>query len=127
MLEDVTKRLETFGYTVTENDEWLIGFIIRKVDNHIKLECNIKEIPQELNEIIVDMAVGEFLLEKKSMGELAGFNLDAVVKSIQEGDTNLTYAIGEGSNTPEQRLDGLIAYLMEYGKNKLVSYRCIKW
>ena len=127
MLEDVTKRLESFGYEVTEADNWIIEFLIQKIENSIKADCNINTIPEELHEIAVDMVVGEFLLNKKSRGQLEGFDLEAAVKQIHEGDTSVTFAIGDGSKTPEERLDELILYLMNYGKGKFAAYRCIKW
>ena len=123
MLEDVTARLTSFGYTVTEADAWLLNFIITKVEDHIKSECNVDAVPDGLHNI----AVGEFLLGKKSTGQLTGIDISAVEKSIQEGDTNVTYAIGNGDKTPEQRLDELILYLMNYGKDDFASYRCFKW
>jgi len=127
MLEDVTKRLESFGYEVTEADNWMIEFLIQKIENSIKADCNINTIPEELHEIAVDMVVGEFLLNKKSREQLEGFDLEAAVKQIHEGDTSVTFAIGDGSKTPEERLDELILYLMNYGKGKFAAYRCIKW
>lgn len=127
MLEDVTKRLASFGYEVTEADTWVLGFIIQKVENYIKDNCNVDVVPEGLHQIAVDMAVGEFLLGKKSTGQLTGFNLEAAIKQIQEGDTTVTFAYGDGDSTPEKRLDGLISYLMTYGKGKFAAYRCIKW
>jgi len=127
MLDDVKKRLESFGYIVTDADAWVLDFIIKKVENHIKNQCNTSTVPEELHEIAIDMVVGEFLLNKKSRGQLEGFDLEAAVKQIHEGDTSVTFAIGDGSKTPEERLDELILYLMNYGKGKFASYRCIKW
>lgn len=127
MLEVVTERLASFGYEVTAGDSWGLEFIIQKVENSIKADCNIDSIPDGLHEIAVDMVVGEFLLNKKSKGQLEGFDLDTAVKQIKEGDTSVTFAIGEGDSTPEKRLDDLILYLMTYGKGKFASYRCIKW
>lgn len=127
MLDDVVKRLESLGYTATEADTWVLGFIIEKVENHIKNDCNVSEVPDGLHQIAVDMAVGEFLFQKKSTGQLTGFDMEAVVKQVQEGDTSVTYAIGEGSSTPEQRFDSLVHYLMNYGKGSFASYRRIKW
>lgn len=127
MFEDVVERLESFGYEVTEVDSWMIEFLIQKIENSIKADCNINTIPEELHEIAVDMVVGEFLLNKKSRGQLEGFDLEAAVKQIHEGDTSVTFAIGDGSKTPEERLDELILYLMNYGKGKFAAYRCIKW
>jgi len=127
MLDDVKKRLESFGYIVTDADAWVLDFIIKKVENHIKNQCNTSTVPEELHEIAVDMVVGEFLLNKKSIGQLEGFDLETAVKQIQEGDTSVTFAIGDGNKTPEERLDELISYLMNYGKGKFTAYRCIKW
>ena len=127
VLDDAKKRLKSFGYEVTEDDAWMLDFIIQKIENSIKADCNINTIPEELHEIAVDMVVGEFLLNKKSRGQLEGFDLEAAVKQIHEGDTSVTFAIGDGSKTPEERLDELILYLMNYGKGKFAAYRCIKW
>lgn len=126
MLEDVKERLMSFNYQVTEEDSWMLTFLIQKVENHIKIICNIDCIPNELSNIVIDMVVGEFLLNKKSINGLEGFDLEPAIKQIQEGDTSITYAIGEGDLTPEQRLDLLINYLMDHDK-ELISHRCIKW
>lgn len=125
MFEDVVERLKSFGYEVTEDDGWMIEFLIQKIENSIKADCNINTIPEELHEIAVDMTVGEFLLNKKSRGQLEGFDLETAVKQIHEGDTSVTFS--DGSKTPEERLDELILYLMNYGKGKFAAYRCIKW
>jgi hypothetical protein len=127
MLDDVKERLASFGYQVTEADSWMLTFLIQKVENHIQNICNVTTIPEGLFNVTVDMVVGEFLLNKKSIGSLEGFDLEAAIKQIQEGDTSITYAIGEGDLTPEQRLDLLIDYLMNRGKNEIISHRCIKW
>lgn len=124
MLEDVTARLVSFGYTVTENDTWMLNFIIQKVENHIKNDCNVDAVPGGLYNIAVDMVVGEFLFGKKSTGQLTGFNLEATVKQIQEGDTSVSFS---GELSPEQRLDSVINYLMTYSKKQFASYRCVKW
>lgn len=127
MIEEVKARLASFGYEVGESDEWMLTFLIQKVENHIKNITNCFQVPEGLFNVTVDMVVGEFLLNKKSIGSLEGFDLEAAIKQIQEGDTSITYAIGEGDLTPEQRLDLLIDYLMNHGKNEIISYRSIKW
>ena len=77
----------------------------------------------------VDYAIGEFLEHKKTFAPdtLATLNLDMAVKQIQEGDTNIAFAVGEGSKTDEQRLDSFINYLLTYGKTELMRHRRIKW
>lgn len=129
MINDIIQRLASFGYDVTETDEFALTFIIQKVENHIKNSCNILLIPEGLYQIAVDMVCGYFLNEKKAVNadSLKGFNLDSAIKSIQEGDTNIAFAIGEGSKTPEQRLDAFITYLITYGEKEFVTYRCLTW
>lgn len=126
---DVGKLLESFGYTLQDGDDWLLGFCIQKVENSIKNECNVSSVPCGLKKVATQMVVGEFLFSKKGIGQLQGLNIDidAAVKQIQEGDTNVTFAFGNGSMTPEQRLDMLIAYLVNSGKSQFVRYRRLKW
>lgn len=126
-LIDVISRLESFGYTVTDGDSWMIGFAVQKVESSIKNECNVTLIPDGLYKVAVDMVCGEFLFTKKSTGKLEGFNLDSALKSVQAGDTNVTFAVGQGSKTPEQRLDTLLSYLVGNGRGELACYRKIKW
>ncbi|EQE87359.1 hypothetical protein QCW_1227 [Clostridioides difficile CD69] len=129
LIDDIEKRLESFGYILKDGDKWLIGFVREKIENIIKLDCNIKTMPIELKEIEVDMIVGEFLFTKKNMGQLdiESLNFEAVEKSISEGDTKVDFAIGSGSQTPEQRFDTLVNYLLTYGKNKILTFRCLRW
>ena len=129
MINDIIQRLASFGYEITDADEFALRFIIEKVENHIKHSCNTPLVPEGLYQIAVDMACGYFLSEKKAVNvdSLKCFNLDSAIKSIQEGDTNITFAIGEGSQTPEARLDAFISYLVNYGEKEFVTYRCMKW
>ncbi|EGT4521944.1 TPA: hypothetical protein ACMU4L_003742 [Clostridioides difficile] len=129
IIDDIEKRLESFEYTLKDGDKWLIDFVKEKIENIIKLDCNIKTIPIELKEIEVDMIVGEFLFTKKNMGQLdiESLNFEAVEKSISEGDTKVDFAIGSGSQTPEQCFDTLVNYLLTYGKNKILTFRCLRW
>jgi hypothetical protein len=126
-LIDVISRLESFGYTVTDADSWMIGFAVQKVESSIKNECNVTLIPDGIYYTAVDMACGETLFTKKQSGKLEGFNLDAALKSVQAGDTTVTFAVGSGSMTPEQRLDSLLSYLMSNGRGEFACYRKIKW
>jgi len=71
--------------------------------------------------------VGEYLSMKKGSGQLEGFDLDAAVKQIQEGDTNITFAIGEGSATPEQRLNALIDYMLNGRLGEIYRFRRLVW
>lgn len=129
-IEEILKRLISFGYTSNENDSWIITFCMQKVENHIKNSCNISEIPNELKEVEIDRICGEFLFSKKQTGQLNaenGFDLEMAIKQVQAGDTNVTFAVGEGSETLETKLNTLISYLLNYGESDFICYRQIKW
>ena len=123
------KRLQSLGYEPQEGDKPLLTFALQKVESTIKNDCNVAEIPEGLRRIAVDMAVGEFLQAKKAFApeSLAGLDLEAAVKEIRAGDTTVSFATGEGSSTPEQRLNALISWLLTYGRSQLSCYRRIRW
>lgn len=127
--ETVKERLKSFGYKVRAKDETALTFSIEKVRSTIKNEINWKDVPEGLEHIAVDMAVGEFLLAKKTFtpNDLENFDLDSAVKQIQTGDTNVVFTTGEGSLTPEQRLTTFINYLLSYGKDEFNSFRRLRW
>ena len=109
-------------------DDPLLDMVLTNVQWRIKNLSNLSEIPEGLESLAVSMAVGEYLNMKKCYGQLEGFDLDAAaVKSIQEGDTNITFALGEGSSTPEQRLNSLIDYLINGRIGEIYRYRRLVW
>ena len=129
-IKKILQRLISFGYTPSEADSWMITFCMQKVENHIKNSCNISEIPDELKEIEIERICGEFLFSKKQTGQLNaenGFDVEMAIKQVQAGDTNVTFAVGEGSETLETKLNALISYLMNFGEGDFVCYRQIKW
>lgn len=129
MLERIKERLQSIGYAVKDSDDIAINFAMQKVENTIKNDCNISAIPDGLMHIAIDMVVGEFLMSKKTFApnDLLNFNLDSAIKQIQEGDTNISFAVGEGSKTDEQRLDNFIDYLLNYGRDEFIIYRRFRW
>lgn len=127
--ETVKNRLKSFGYEVKADDEFALTFCVEKVRSTIKNEINRQDIPEGLEHIAIDMAMGEFLLAKKTFApdDLTGLDLTAAVKEIKEGDTTVAFGTGEGSQTPEQRLTAFINYLLTYGKAEFSSFRRLKW
>lgn len=129
-IKQILNRLLSLGYKPSEADSWMITFCIQKVENHIKNSCNISEIPNELKEIEIDRICGEFLFSKKQSGQLNaedGFDVEMAIKQVQAGDTNVTFAVGEGSETLETKLNVLISYLLNCGESDFICYRQIKW
>lgn len=130
MLEAVKERIQSFGYEFQAGDDAILAFCIGKVENTIKNDCNVQEVPEGLFHIAVDMAAGEFLSAKKTFApdSLSGLDLSGfAVKQLQEGNTTTQFATGEGTQTDEQRLDSLIQYLLTYGLDQFSCFRRIRW
>lgn len=127
MRDDVVAMLTALGVTGADTDP-LLDIFLMNVQQRIMNKINCSSIPEGLESLAVSMAVGEYLNMKKCSGQLEGFDLDAAaVKSIQEGDTNITFALGEGSSTPEQRLNSLIDYLINGRIGEIYRYRRLVW
>lgn len=125
--EGVINRLGYLGYSVVDTDYDQIDFEIDETINYVMNHCNITTIPEILDPRIIDRVCGRFLYYKKNSGSLDGFNYDAVIKSIKEGDTTITYAVGQGEDTPENRFDSFVNS-MERGFDKwLTPHRRLRW
>lgn len=131
LLTEVKDRLHSLGISVSSEpsnvDEVIIKFSIEKVTNHIKNQTNLSEIPTGLLEVAVDMAVGEYLYTKKSMGQLnvETLNFDLIEKQVQDGDTNVTFAV-ETNSTPEAQFNAFIQYL-RHDEVDFLRYRVLVW
>lgn len=125
-IEMILNRLDSLGYIVKEADAWMIGFAMQKVENTIKNECNISEIPDGLIHKAADMACGEFLFAKKQTGqlEIGDLDLTGAISSIKEGDTQVNF---DNNDSDSDKIDVILNHLMNSGKGELVCYRKIRW
>lgn len=124
---DVIDRLSQLGYVATDKDNKQIDFELEKITNYTLNYCNITTIPTIVEPRLIDRVCGEFLYYKKNSGELNGFNYDAVIKQIKEGDTTIQYAVGQGEDTPENRFDSFVKQL-ERGFDKWITpHRKLRW
>lgn len=128
MLDDVIALLDALNVTGAADDP-LLPYMVNSVTERVKNETNQSEIPEGLHHVAVELVVGEYLTFKKNAGQLEidGLDLEAAVKQIQEGDTNTVFAIGDGSQTPEQRLDTLISRLTRDRTREFIRFRRIQW
>lgn len=125
--DNVIDRLGQLGYTVTEKDYDHIDFELEKTLNYVMNYCNIAVIPDILDPRITDRVCGDFLYYKKNSGSLDGFNYDAVIKQIKEGDTSITYAVGQGEDTPENRFDAFVKSLDRGFDKWITPHRRLRW
>ena len=127
MLNKVKERLNSLKVPITDNDDALLNFSVDKVTNFIKTQTNQQEIPAELNEIAIDMVIGEFLFLKKSMGQLDIETIDfsPFAKQVQDGDTNVIFAV-EIDGTPESKFNAMIEYL-QHKDYDFTKFRRLTW
>lgn len=127
MREDVVTLLAALGVAEAAENP-LLDLVINQVQWRIKNLTNLQEVPEGLIGLAVQMAAGEFLSMLKGSGQLEGFELEeAAIKQIQEGDTNTVFSVGDGSYTPEQRLDSLIDFLINGRAHEIYRYRKMVW
>ena len=125
--QNIVNRLAQLGYTVTTADEEQVSFELKKITNYVMNYCNITTIPEILDLRIIDRVCSEFLFYKKNSGTLVGFDYDAVLRQLSEGDTTISYAVGQGEDTPENRFDAFVNKL-ERGFDKWITpYRKLRW
>lgn len=126
--QHIIDRLDQLGYVADESDYNHIDYELKKIKDYvINNFTRTPEIPEILDPRIIDRVCGEFLYFKKNSGSLEGFNYDAVIKSIKEGDTTLTYAVGQGEDTPENRFDSFVKQLERGFDKVLVPHRRLVW
>lgn len=126
LTEKIISRLGQFGISVSVDERSFIVFETEKVCEFIGTFCNVSEICGELEKVVIERVCGNFLFFLKNSGRLEGFEEEAFVKEILEGDVKVVF--DENSVlSPEQRLDRTIERLCSYGRDILISKRCIGW
>ena len=128
VFEAVVLRLAMLGYKVIEDDTPGLEYLISKCEKDILADINQKELPDGLFYTLVDMVAGQFMFNKKAAGGLEGFDFEAPVKSITEGDVSVTFAGGsDGASSSEARFDALLSKLMHPAQSTLAAFRRMRW
>ena len=126
LTELVLKRLDCFGYTATEKDAFVIGFSMQKVENSIKNDCNVSEVPEGLTNTAVDMVCGEILgtFYRTGQLELSSLDLDGAIASVGVGGTSVSF---DNNTSDDSKLNTLVSLLVNGGRGEFACYRKIKW
>lgn len=126
LTESVLKRLDSFGYTLSEADVYAIAFSVQKVEDSIKNDCNVSEIPEGLMNIAVDMVCGEMLGTLYRTGKLSldGLDLDGAIASVSAGDTSVSF---DNAMSDDGKFTTLVQLLQGVGRGEFACYRKIRW
>ena len=126
MIERIIERLGQFGIEVKISDRRLIIAEYENALSFIRSSCNIDEIPNDLENVIIERTCGNFLFVLKNFRGLDGADYEAFVKEIAEGDVKVVFD-EDSVLSEEQKIDKVIDFLMGYGEEIILSKRCICW
>ena len=124
---DVLDFLGNMGYAVEigSSDESLVEYLFETVENSIKNQCNISDLPTDLDNVVTMRTCGAFLRIKSATSDLTTtFNITAAYKKIVEGDVSVELS---DNASPQKMLTDYIKALEEYGKRDIVAFRKVKW
>ena len=126
LTELVLRRLDSFGYAATEADAFCIAFSVQKIENSIKNDCNVAEVPEGLTSIAVDMVCGEVLGVLYRSGKLLldELDLDGAIASVSAGGTSVSF---DNSTSDVGRFTSLLQLLQNGGRGEFACYRTLKW
>ena len=126
LTESVLKRLDSLGYEPTENDMFCIAFSVQTVENSIKNQCNVKEVPEGLTNIAVDMVCGEVLgtLYRTGKLQLESLDLDGALASVNVGGASVSF---DNNTSDDTKFTTLIQFLQNHGRGEFACYRRIRF
>ena len=129
-VEDIKKRLESLGIGAVSENEAALSFALNNTVDTCKSDCNVSDVPDGLKGVVIDMAVGEFLLALKTFNPSSlnniGLSFESAVKELSEGDTKISFAT-ESNLSDEQKLDYLIGSLINGRRSEFACYRRLRW
>lgn len=129
-LDACIARLKQFGYEVSEDDKTTVQFELDKLIAYTVNYCNlasVAQLPDVLALRVVDRVCSEFLFYKKNTGQLTNFDYSQAAKSIEQGDTKVTFAVGQEGNTDESRFDKAVDYMQKGYDKWICKYRVMRW
>lgn len=126
LTEPVLKRLDSLGYTPSVDDDFRIVFSVQAVENTIKNQCNVKEIPEGLTNIAVDMVCGEILgtLYRTGKLNLESLDLDGALASVNVGGASVSF---DNNTSDESKFATLVNLLLSNGRGEFACYRKIRF
>jgi len=124
MKKKLLERLGEFGVIPPAEDEGLLARVLEEAKSQILAETGQPDLPLDLKPVVVDMAAGAYLLFRKSIGALEGFDQEHAVRQMSQGDTSITYAIAAEQKSP---LDALIERLRTPPPALMNQWRRMRW
>lgn len=103
-IENFKIRLEEFGIVPLEEEEPLLFTMLQSAKRYLLARIGQEELPEGAEDVVLTMAAGEYLLWRNSKGDLEGFDTEPVIRQISQGDTSITYGVGNDHLPPVEEL-----------------------
>lgn len=112
-MTQLEKLKQLLGIT-DDSKDFVLEFTIERIEDTIKNYCNIEEIPAELNNIVLSMAMELYRIENFGSEEVG-----KTIKSIAVGDTTTTFETNTGKDT--------IKGLLKDFESQIDPFRRVRW
>jgi hypothetical protein len=122
-MDKVIELIELFGIRIS-TDDFYLAFAVESTIQDILNFCNLKEIPVELEHVIVRRVLAKILDFKLQTSDADSINIEKGIRSITEGDVSISYdtSLDRGVLLSKFIKDGL-----NYGTDNLYSFRDFRW
>ena len=122
-MDKVIELIELFGIRIS-TDDFYLAFAVESTIQDILNSCNLKEIPVELEHVIVRRVLAKLLDFKMQTSGADSINIEKGIRSITEGDVSISY---DTSLDRGVLLSKFIKEGLNYGTDNLYSFRDFRW
>ena len=111
---------------IEEPDKFILENSIEKIKLYIINKTNQKQVPENLKYVLIERAIGEYLVFMLRIGKLEIDALDfgRIAKEISEGDTKVAY---DNTKTSGDKFEVYTTYLQTYNEDEIKRYRRLVW
>ena len=111
---------------IEEPDNFILENSIEKIKLYIINKTNQKQVPENLKYVLIERAIGEYLVFMLRIGKLEIDALDfgRIAKEISEGDTKVAY---DNTKTTGDKFEVYTTYLQTYNEDEIKRYRRLVW
>lgn len=95
MLERLYELLLAWGMAPDEGDKVLAELSLERARQRLTVEVGVEELSARLDEAVLDMAAGDYLMAKLALAPQAFADWQPDVKNVRMGDVSVGYAAGE--------------------------------
>lgn len=124
MKDKITAKLTALGQEI---DDTLLTFIIGTVEQEILDFINREIMPDTLENVIINVVTGRYLLQLDTWGKLDGIDFKQTIKALSEGDLTISYNEQSVFADPELIFKNYIQTISKLPLGQLMRYRRIAW